>query len=127
MTPDNLVFAGRSPGGEGLGRTLRVSAVAAVETILLTMMIYRGVRVGFQVFRVVGSSMHPTCRHGQSVLVNRSAYRWGRSPHRGDIVVFDSPSAGNHPSIKRVIGLPGEKIEVRQGTVYRNDDALSEP
>jgi signal peptidase I len=72
---------------------------------------------------ISGKSMLPTLHHGQLGAVNKLAYRF-RPPQRGDIVVI---STGKEIWVKRILGLPGEEIEVRQGTVYTNGKPLSEP
>jgi signal peptidase I len=75
--------------------------------------------------RGAGPSMQPTLRDGQLVLVNRFAY-WRSEPTRGDIVALRL--AG--PSvlyIKRIVGMPGDRVRIEAGTVYVNDTALTEP
>jgi signal peptidase I len=75
--------------------------------------------------RTEGSSMLPTFAPDQLRLVNRFAYQWG-TPHRGDIVAIQM--AGPHVLyVKRVIGLPGERIAVSEGSVTINGTALNEP
>ena len=75
-------------------------------------------------------SMDPTLNAGDVLLVNRMAYRFS-TPKRGDIIVYktgdDSKKASTH--IKRIIGLPGETVEVKDGKVYINgsDTPLDEP
>ena len=69
--------------------------------------------------------MLPTIRDGQLVLVNRLAY-WRAEPKRGDIVALSL--AGRHVLyIKRIVGLPGDRVRIAKGTVYVNDTALDEP
>lgn len=81
-----------------------------------------------QQFAVEGDSMLSTLHDGDRVLVNRLSYRL-HDPRRGDVVVlkrFDSNSS-ERDLIKRVIGLPGETIEVRSCVVYIDDRPLIEP
>jgi len=82
-----------------------------------------------QSFYIPSESMTPTLQVGDRVLVNKLAYRFG-DPKRGDIVVFEAPpgegSATVHDLIKRVVGLPGEKIEGRDGDIYVDDRRLEE-
>ena len=81
-----------------------------------------------QNFRIEGSSMQPNLHTGQYVLVNKTAYWFGRDPGRGDVIVFHAPDQPEMDRIKRVIALPGETIEVkRDGTVYIDGDQLDEP
>ncbi len=76
-------------------------------------------------FYIPTGSMEPTLLPRDRVLVNKFIYRF-REPQRGDIVVFLPPN-DNRDYIKRIIGLPGETIEIRKGKVYINNRALSEP
>ena len=85
----------------------------------------------FQAFYIPSASMEPTLRQGDRVLVNKLSYDL-HDIHRGDIVVFELPPAKIGPDgikdlIKRVIGLPGETIETRDGIVYINDKKIDEP
>jgi signal peptidase I len=77
---------------------------------------------------VHGRSMEPNFAEGQYLVISRVNYLFG-DPERGDIVVFNSPAADpDEPSlIKRVIGLPGDSIEFREGETYINGVRLDEP
>ena len=73
--------------------------------------------VGMKV-SMIGVSMEPGLYNGQEVLVNRLVYRFS-SPNRGDIVVFlPNGNENSHYYIKRVVGLPGETIQIIDGYVY---------
>jgi signal peptidase I len=87
--------------------------------------IFFGVKSTIPSFKVEGSSMQPSLSNGQYIIVNKVVYKL-RSPHRGEIVVFDPPQDSS-PYIKRVIGLPGEIVEARGGKIYIDGSALSEP
>lgn len=78
---------------------------------------------------IPSTSMAPTIEVGDRVVLLRFAYAGKSSPARGDIVVFKAPAETNEKSdmIKRVIGLPGETVEVRDGLVYIDGTALDEP
>lgn len=78
-----------------------------------------------QVSRVEGISMQPTLRGGEYTLVNKITYRRGL-PQRGDVVVFQAPDDPRVDYIKRVIALPGETVEVRDGAVWVNGTRLDE-
>ena len=86
----------------------------------------------FQAFFIPSGSMEPTLRIGDRVLVNKLSYRFG-DVERGDLVVFARPdipaesAAAVRDLIKRVIALPGETIEARDGEIWVNDRKLSEP
>ena len=102
-----------------------------VETVVLTVVIFLGVQTFVaQPFKVEGGSMESTLLPDQYVLVDKLTPHW--SPyHRGDIVVLDPPASWSGssgvPFIKRVIGLPGDEVELRDGIVYVNGTALAEP
>ncbi|HEY1683006.1 MAG TPA: signal peptidase I [Candidatus Tumulicola sp.] len=72
------------------------------------------------------ASMVPTLQIHDVLLVDKFEYRF-HTPNRGDIVVFPPPVPTTDDFIKRVIGRPGDRLEVRSGTVYVNGTALSEP
>ena len=74
---------------------------------------------------VVGSSMEPNLSNEQRILVNKVAYVFS-DPKRGDIIIFDPPVASENDYIKRIIGLPGEVVEIKDGTVYihQKDDIV---
>ena len=102
-----------------------------VETLVLTVVIFLGIQTFVaQPYKVQQSSMETTLFPEQYVLVDKLTPRW--APYsRGDIVVFDPPetwsSGGGVPFIKRVIGLPDDRVELREGKVYVNDVELDEP
>src|SRR5829696_7480837 len=83
-----------------------------------------------QAFFIPSGSMFPTLHEDDRVLVNKLSYDL-HDVHRGDLVVFERPegeAAGQIKDlIKRVVGLPGERIEARDGDVYIDGDRLEEP
>jgi signal peptidase I len=78
-----------------------------------------------QATQVLGQSMEPTLHSSQRVVVEKVTYRFVHGPRRGDIVVIDLPGQTDM-LIKRVVGLPGETIEVRSGQVYIDGELLDE-
>jgi signal peptidase I len=78
-----------------------------------------------QAFRVQGTSMLPMLEDGERIIVNKFVYRF-EPIERGDVVVFWYPRDPSVSFIKRVVGLPGEVVEVRAGTVYVNGEPLDE-
>ncbi|MCL4393517.1 MAG: signal peptidase I [Chloroflexi bacterium] len=97
-----------------------------VETLVLTLVIFLLIRFAAPNFRIEGSSMEPNFHDGEHLFVNRLAYMFG-VPERGDVIVFIPPSSLTRDYIKRVIGLPGDRVEIVDGTVYINGNALDEP
>ncbi len=96
-----------------------------VETIVLTVLIFLGIRLVIQNFKIEGSSMEPTLHSGQFLLVNKLAYRGSGEPQRGDIIVFKSWTP-DKDFIKRVIGMPGDTVEIRDSSVWINGERLEE-
>src|SRR5690606_16104251 len=99
-----------------------------IETIVLIVAIYALVDLASVRFYVDGPSMEPNFFTGQRVIVSRVNYMLA-DPQRGEIIVFESPDRPgiDPPLIKRVIGLPNEQVEVRDGRVYINGALLDEP
>jgi len=101
-------------------------AVDILETILLAVVLYFGINAMSARVRVDGFSMNPTLQNGEYVLVSRMSYKLD-IPQRGDIIVFSFPVDQNQDLIKRVIGLPGETVSIRQNNVLINGLPLEEP
>lgn len=79
-----------------------------------------------QPYVISSSSMEPTLKNGDHVIVNRLAYR-NRTPARGDIVVFAFPKDPKRTFVKRVIALSGETVELRGNQVFINGGLVQEP
>jgi signal peptidase I len=119
-----------------------------VETVILAALIFFAVRAVVQNFRVEGQSMEPSMHDSQYLLVNKALYfrldmdrvkqflpflpidggerHLFRAPRRGDVIVFKFPQDPSRDFIKRVIGIPGDTVEVREGAVYINGSRLEE-
>jgi len=79
-----------------------------------------------QAFFIPSRSMQPTLEPGDRILVNKFIYRF-HEPQRGDVIVFKFPLDPSRDFIKRVIGLPNDKIEIKEGILYINDKEQKEP
>ena len=78
-----------------------------------------------QPFFVRGASMEQSFQDGDYLIIDEISYRLGE-PKRGDVIVFKAPVGGAQFLIKRIIGLPGETIAIREGMVMINDQKLVE-
>lgn len=97
-----------------------------LETVLLSLLLFAGINTVSARIRVDGSSMEPTLHSGEFLIVNKLAYKLG-SPRIGDVVVFHPPRDVEQEYIKRVIGLPGDTVVVKDGKVSVNGKILDEP
>jgi signal peptidase I len=80
----------------------------------------------YQPVKVEGTSMAPLLSDQERIFINKFVYRF-EPIQRGDVVVFWYPLDGSKSFIKRIVGLPGEMVEIRQGRVYANGRVLPEP
>jgi signal peptidase I len=115
--------------------TFREYAEAIVMALLLALFIRTFI---VQAFKIPSGSMIPTLQIGDHILVNKLAYGvrvplWGhylvefKKPQRGDVVVFIFPEDRTKDFIKRVIGLPGDTVEIRGKKVYINGKTIDDP
>src|SRR5579862_259217 len=99
-------------------RDLSVSVVIAIIVILFL----------YQPVKVEGTSMTPALINEERIFINKFVYRFGFSDiSRGDTIVFWAPEDPSRSYIKRVIGLPGDVVEIVDGTVILNGKRLEEP
>ncbi len=147
-------FAHELPYGPGDTRNRRRKryrhlAWEIPQTLILAVLIFLLVRTVAQNFRVEGPSMEPGLHDGQFLLVNKAVYFklpigdiakfipfldaedgeetfLFHGPQRGDVIVFRYPLDPDRDFIKRIIGVPGDRVRVVEGIVYVNDVALDE-
>lgn len=100
--------------------------VDLIETILLAVLLFIAINAISARIRVDGFSMAPTLQSHQYVLVNRLAYKMG-IPQTGDVIVFHYPRDPQQEYIKRVIGLPGDRVQIANGEVMVNGQLIEEP
>ncbi len=113
------ISLGRAFGGRSFLRDV-------LETLVLTLVIFFVVNTLTGRYQVRGASMEPSLYNGQYVIVSKLSYRLGE-PQRGDVVVFLPPNGAEDDYIKRIIGLPGERVEIHDGAVWINGYRLEEP
>ena len=97
-----------------------------LETLVLTAVIFLGVRVLVQNYKVEGYSMEPNLNDGQYLLINKIGMRF-HQPQRGDIIVFQYPLDPSKSFVKRVIGIAGDTVEVRNQQTIVDGKVISEP
>ena len=85
--------------------------------IAIAVAVFIGLRTTLQTFVVIGPSMQPSFWEEQRLLVNKVVYKF-HDPQRGDVIVFRPPHSQRDSYIKRVIGLPGERVEIKSGRIY---------
>ena len=131
--------------------SLRVLVRESFETIILALLVFMVLHVSIQNYKVEGPSMQPTLNQNEYLIVNKLVYLQFdpaevldalpfydgepdaddryifHPPVRGEVVVFRSPRDPERDFVKRVIGLPGDTVEIVQGTVYVNGLQLVEP
>jgi len=98
-----------------------------VETLVLSAIIFFVVNTLTGRYEVQSISMEPTLHEGQYLIVSKMAY-WFHPPERGDVVVLDPPDGRSTiPYIKRIVGLPGDSVQIHNGRVWIDGVALNEP
>jgi signal peptidase I len=122
-SPSSLEVAPSVPPADQARRSHVLREI--VETVLLTAAIFLVVNAATGRFRIEGQSMEPNLHDGEYVLIDKISYLL-HSPERGDVVVFTPPN-NDRDYIKRVIGLPGDTVEIKGGRVLVNGVVLDEP
>lgn len=116
-----------APPQSGKGRRVISWLRELLETVLPAILIALFIHLFLaQATRVYGQSMEPNLHTEQRLVVEKLSYRF-HGPRRGDIVVLRLPEHSSDLLIKRVIALPGEKVEIHDGQVYVDGKPLLEP
>lgn len=103
------------------------SALAEIaEVVLLALGLYLVINFAVQTVHVVGLSMYPTLNNDDYLIATKLDYRF-HNPDRGDIIIMRDPFDPSKDFIKRVIGLPGDELLIRDGKVFINGKLLEEP
>ncbi|WP_242657949.1 signal peptidase I [Lachnoclostridium phytofermentans] len=98
-----------------------------VEIVAVIALAYAIINVALEKTTMLGESMEITLQDEDKIVINKLAYKF-RDPKRYDIIVFkQSGNEHSYYNIKRVIGLPGERVKILDGVVYVNGEALEEP
>ena len=128
---------------------MRYAIEETIHTILIALLLFIAAELTIQNFRVEGSSMDPTLESGQYLIVNKIIYASFElndvlpfvhaadgpadrtlfafhSPVHGEVVIFNYPHNPERDFVKRVIGIPGDTIEIQRGDVYRNGELVEE-
>ena len=117
--------AGRLPS-ENWFKKIGLLVFEVVKVVLISLAIIVPVRLFLiQPFYVEGASMEPNFFDKEYLIINEISYRF-EEPQRGEVIIFKSPSDRRVYFIKRVIGLPGEKVEIQAGQIYIDGKKLEE-
>ncbi len=128
---------------------MRIFIREIIETIILSLLLFVCIQFVGQSFQVEGTSMRPTLVQGQYLIVNKLVYRHisleeaggatdhtdgyighyfpFHAPRAGEVVVFNSPQYPGRDFVKRIIGVPGDTVEIRRGQVFINGEQIDEP
>ena len=136
----------RPDSGATTGKSILAAVWELVQVLGLALLMVILIRNFVQNYRIDGISMEPNFHDGQFLIVNRYSYCPGihievpianlpifektwcvRQPKRGEVIIFEYPRDPERDFIKRVIGLPGDVVEVRNGEVIVNGQPLPEP
>lgn len=129
-TPEDLDLENFSENDEepsvNWAKKIALLVFEVVKVVLISLAIILPVRLFLvQPFYVEGASMEPNFYQNEYLIIDEISYRFNE-PQRGEVIIFKSPQGDRSYFIKRVIGLPGEKIEVKDGHVFINGSKLEE-
>lgn len=111
---------------EARKKLIREIVIWIVEILAVILLSYVIVAFGMVKTSMVGESMSPTLADSESIIVNKLSYRF-KSPKRFDVIVFkQNGNEHSYYNIKRVVGLPGETIQIKDGVIYIDGELLEE-
>lgn len=111
---------------EARKKLARKILITVLEVIVVVFLGYALTHYGMETFTVTGQYMSPTLENGDEILVNKMSYRI-HSIKRNDVVIVEQRgSEHNYYSVERVIALPGEQIQIKDGEVYIDGELLEE-
>jgi len=109
------------------GRSYSLNFKEIIESVVIAVVLALLIRTFlFQFFWIPSRSMEPTLLINDRIVVTRFSY-WLHEPQRDDVVVFKYPLDPKKDYVKRLIGLPGEKLEIIDSKLYINDNLVEEP
>jgi len=114
-----VAVAANRERGAILGEVLESLVIALVIAVIIRVFV-------FEPFYIPSGSMEPTLLKGDRIIVSKLSYRVG-TPKRGDVIVFRYPRDPGRVFVKRVIGLPGETVALKDSHLYINGRQVSEP
>lgn len=123
ISPEETAMPQKTPVLKKIKHFVRDLVVCSLQVLILTLIIINFIG---RVSVVQGQSMYPCLSSNNRIIVNLFLYKITK-PQRGEIVVFKCPKDQDKDYIKRIIGLPGEEVEIIEGAVYINGEMLEEP
>ena len=100
--------------------------ITFVEAIIVVFVAFAITRYGLERMTVSGEYMSPTLKSGDTILINKLSYKLHKIRRNDVIVVKQTGSEHSYFTLERVIGLPGERVQIKEGQVYINDKPLKE-
>lgn len=109
-----------------MNKELKKSLLEYIKVILITVVITYAILYFVQISRVVGSSMENTYHNGNIILVDKIFYKQAEPSYNDIVVVKYEVSTNEDQIIKRIVGLPGDHLEMKDNQLYRNGQLLKE-
>src|SRR3982074_1603140 len=96
------------------------------EVVVLALLLYVVINFAIQTVHVIGLSTYPTGNNEDYLVATKIDYRFP-APHRGDVIIMRDPFDSSRDFIKRVVGVPGDRLVIREGHTYINGHFADEP